>query len=66
MRRDEKQIQGGPEESTGNGEECRSPRPPDGIVISCGVRLSGQAAHKPLKWDTPCAIKVLPKAINSR
>jgi len=53
MRRDEKQIQGGPEESTGNGEECRSPRPPDGIVISCGVSLSGQAAHKPFKWDTP-------------
>ena len=44
MRRDEKQIQGGPEERTGNGEESRSPRPPAGIVISCGVRLSGQAA----------------------
>ena len=74
MRRDEKQIQGGPEERTGNGEESRSPRPPAGIVISCGVRLSGQAAltnpvngipHEPLKSFQKPSIPVgdLPKPL---
>ena len=72
MRRDEEQIQGGPEESTGNGEECRSPRPPAGIVVSCGVRClrldllklvnrrSG-GVDEPFKGNTPRAIQAFTK-----